>query len=383
MPKQERIKTKYPGVYYILGKSITSNKSERIYYIQYRKNGKLIEEKAGKQFQNAMSAAKASNIRSLKIDGYKLTNLEQRQKGQEINLSIRAKWTIERLWDEYLCRKISYKSIKTDENRFKNHIQPLLGNKEPHEITPGEIDSLILKLSKTLQPQTVKHVLVLLRKIINFGISKNLSKGLNFKIEMPKVNNLKTEDLTPEQISNLFDAIEADPNIDAGNMMKLALYTGMRRGEMFRLKWKDIDYQRGFINICDPKGGANQKIPLNDLAKKVFEVTFKNKSPYVFPGRNGKQRTDIKQPLNRIKKRAGLPDDFRPLHGLRHVYASMLASSGKVDLYTLQKLLTHKSPQMTQRYAHLRDSALKKASDLTGQLINEALESVKTNKKRE
>ena len=41
--------------------------------------------------------------------------------------------------------------------------------------------------------------------------------------------------------------------------------------------------------------------------------------------------------------------------GLRHVYASMLASSGQVDMYTLQKLLTHKSPAMTQRYAHLRD----------------------------
>ena len=51
----------------------------------------------------------------------------------------------------------------------------------------------------------------------------------------------------------------------------------------------------------------------------------------------------------------------------------MLASSGNVDLYTLQKLLTHKSPIMTQRYAHLRDEALKKASNLAGDLINEAV----------
>jgi len=54
-----------------------------------------------------------------------------------------------------------------------------------------------------------------------------------------------------------------------------------------------------------------------------------------------------------------LPDDSRPMHGLRHVYASMLASSGKVDMYVLQKFTTHKSPKMTQRYAHLRDDALK------------------------
>jgi hypothetical protein len=49
----------------------------------------------------------------------------------------------------------------------------------------------------------------------------------------------------------------------------------------------------------------------------------------------------------------------------------MLASSGEVDMYTLQKLLTHKSPLMTQRYAHLRDETLKKASELAGSMIEQ------------
>jgi integrase len=83
----------------------------------------------------------------------------------------------------------------------------------------------------------------------------------------------------------------------------------------------------------------------------------------------------IKQ-VNRIKERAGLPPEFRAMHGLRHVYASMLASSGKVDLYTLQRLLTHKSPTMTQRYAHLRDAALKDAANLAGELVETTLEGV-------
>ena len=61
------------------------------------------------------------------------------------------------------------------------------------------------------------------------------------------------------------------------------------------------------------------------------------------------------------------------MHGLRHTYASMLASSGKVDMYTLQKLLTHKSPVMTQRYAHLRDDTLKRASNLAGDIISKAV----------
>lgn len=70
--------------------------------------------------------------------------------------------------------------------------------------------------------------------------------------------------------------------------------------------------------------------------------------------------------MRRIKTKAGLPADFRPLHSLRHSFASYLASTGQVSMYELQKLLTHESPQMTQRYAHLHDDALRKASDVAG-----------------
>ena len=76
--------------------------------------------------------------------------------------------------------------------------------------------------------------------------------------------------------------------------------------------------------------------------------------------------------MNRIKNQAGLPKDFRALHGLRHFFASTLAFSG-VDLFTIQKLLTHQSPQMTVRYSHMRDQALRRASDLAGDLIGQAM----------
>ena len=72
----------------------------------------------------------------------------------------------------------------------------------------------------------------------------------------------------------------------------------------------------------------------------------------------------------RLKKNAGLPDDFRPLHGLSHAYGSFLISSGKVDLYTLQKLLTHSSLKMTQRYAHLADETLRNAAQLTKEMFH-------------
>ena len=152
--------------------------------------------------------------------------------------------------------------------------------------------------------------------------------------------------------------------------MKLALFLGMRRGELFWLKWEHIDFGNGFIKLVDPKGGKDQKIPLNDAARNVLMIHERTSSPYVFPGRGGKQRTDCKHAVATIKEKAGLPDDFRPLHGLRHVFASALASSGKVDMYTLQKLLTHKSSSMTQRYAHLRDEAMQKAAEVASDIFS-------------
>ncbi len=113
------------------------------------------------------------------------------------------------------------------------------------------------------------------------------------------------------------------------------------------------------------------QIPLNEAARGLLSNHIRTDSPYIFPGRNGNQRVNIAVPVRMIRDRAGLPKDFRPLHGLRHVFASALASSGKVDMYQLQRLLTHKSPIMTQRYAHLRDQALKQASGVASDIIGE------------
>jgi len=372
MPANTRHKTKYPGVFYVIGTAISTGKPEKIYYIRYRKDGKEVEEKAGRQFQNDMTPARAAQVRARKIAG-ELTNREQREEEERRKAAEQNQWTIDRLWTRYKFSNPHLKGLVQDENRYSNYIKPAFGDREPFSLDPFAVDSLRIKLAKKKQPGTVKNVLELLRRIINFGVKKNICSGPAFRIEMPKVNNQKTEDLTPEQLSNLLKAIEASTNRQAANLMKLALFTGLRRGEMFKLQWRHIDYDKGFIVIEDPKGGVDQKVPLNNAARTLLQKHPRSKrSPYVFPGRHGKQRTDIKHQVNDIKEKAGLPASFRALHGLRHVYASMLASSGQVDMYTLQKLLTHKSPLMTQRYAHLRDESLKKASALAGDIIQEA-----------
>ena len=111
MPAQERFKTDYPGVYYIMGTAIATGKPEKIYYIDYRKDGKRIQEKAGRQFQNDMTPAKANRIRASKIEGRELPNSDKRaaEKAAEeakkaADEAERNRWTIDKLWDLY-CEK--------------------------------------------------------------------------------------------------------------------------------------------------------------------------------------------------------------------------------------------------------------------------------------
>lgn len=266
------------------------------------------------------------------------------------------------------------KAIKIDKGRFEKHLKPSLGDKEPHRIIRLDVDRLRVNLSKKLKPQTVRHVLGLLKRIIHFGAKRQLCRALPFPIDAVKVDNRTTEDLTPNQLKSLLKAISESTDIEAANIMHMALFTGMRRGELFKLQWTDIDFDRGFITIRhDPKGGVSQKIPLNDQAREVLK-NHPATADHVFVRGDGKPFTDIRRRVNPIKEAAGIGANFRALHGLRHAFASMLASSGEVDMYTLQKLLTHKSPVMTQRYAHLRDDTLRKASTLAGNIIQQAAE---------
>ena len=378
----KRIKTNYPGVFFRESKRIGGRGLEKVYYIVFKKSGKTLEEKVGRQYVDAMTPAKASQIRSDRIEGRRLSRKEITKRENDKKLIEKNKWTISKLWQEY--KKVTtIKGIQSDENRFKNYLDTPFSNKEPHEIMPLDVDRLRINLLKTKKPGTVKNILELLRRIINFGEKRNLCEASKFTIKMPRVNNIKTEDLTSEQLSNLLNVLEKDPNVQIANLMKMALFTGMRRGEIFKLKWDDIDFERGFIHIRDPKGGPDQVIPLNKIVRDLLQKHQKTDSPLIFPNSNGIQRTDVRKSVNRIKTEAGLPKDFRALHGLRHVYASMLASSGKVDMYTLQKLLTHKHPQTTQRYAHLRDDTLKQASNIAGELIEQAANhKTKTSRKK-
>ena len=190
------------------------------------------------------------------------------------------------------------------DNRFKNHIHPTLGNKEPSKLVPLDVDRLRINLLKRRSPQTVKHVIGIVKRIAAFGQNKGLCQGLNFRPQMPNVDNKVTEDLTPDQLNRLLEAIDADENKIIASIMKMALSTGMRRGELFRLKWEDIDLHREFIRIVESKGGKAAEIPLNDATRNLLD-DIERTSEYVFPGENGGQRVTVQKASTRICNRAG------------------------------------------------------------------------------
>jgi integrase len=380
MASLTRYQTDKVGVFYILsrqkaknklaaGDNGSSEKPNKIYYIMYRLDGKKVEEKVGRESER-MTPAKAAKIREQRIHGVTLPNTERRRIRKEKARAEADCWTIGKLWGAYKENKPDFKGLVTDENRFQNYLHDF-AKLTPEEVTTQMVDSLRLRLTKSgKKAGTVKNVLELLRRIINFGVRKGhcaWQDPSRLHFEMPRLNNTKTEMLTQEERKRLIEAAKAAPNRKAGQLMLMAYYTGMRRSELFRLKWGHIDFENGFINIVGEnqegaKSNRDERIPLSPPVRELLQDVESGDSPYVFPGKDGVSRlTDINKQVNAIKKEAGLPKDFRPLHGLRHTFASVAVSNG-VPLSHVQKLLTHKDPTLTQRYAHLEDEALKRAA---------------------
>lgn len=372
MSTRQRHKTKYPGVIYRIPNGGYAGQAEKVFYAIYKQDGKVIEAKIGGQVQHGMTAAKASKIRAEYMTGARLTPQVQRDKDEAEKLAEEGKPTFQKLWVHFAEEMQENTSYKDDRSRWEKHLAPVFGDKTPDEIITLDLDRLKAKLKRDgLSPATTKHVLGLLRRIINFSVSRGRCPGIDpsrLHFEMPKINNETTEDLNPDELARLLQAIDESPNWMAAGLLRLAMFTGMRRGELLALKWESIDFERGFVRIIDPKGGKDASIPLNATARRILEELPRSNSEFLFPGRNG-HASDLKRPVSAIKKAAGLPADFRPCHGLRHFFASTLASSGQVDLHTLQRLLNHKSPSMTQRYSHLRDEALQRATNVMDSIM--------------
>jgi integrase len=160
------------------------------------------------------------------------------------------------------------------------------------------------------------------------------------------------EKILRQKIVELYPTREAE--------FDLALHTGMRRGEQYRLRWQDVDLRRGILTIPRSKHGETRYIQVNSVAKQAL-VTLSARGDavgYVCPGLQGPRNRDWRRWFEDVVSKTSITN-FR-WHDLRHTFASRLVMAG-VPLRAVQILLGHKRLETTLRYSHLGETHLREA----------------------
>ncbi|MDH1282623.1 site-specific integrase [Pseudomonas chengduensis] len=262
-----------------------------------------------------------------------------------------------------------------------------LMNKKLSELSQQELESMrVTWLSSGLKDATANRKLAALRG----ALSKAVEWGVIKEHPMTKLKPMRLDTrgrvryLSPEEESRLRSALELrEERIrkerDSANkwrkdrgkapltdlrtkafadhlkpMTIISLNTGIRRGELFNLTWRDIDTKLRSLTIAGEgsKSDQTRHIPLNTEALDTISSWYEqsSKDGLVFPSKTGSRMDNIKKSWDGLLKEAKI-DDFR-WHDLRHTFASKLAMKG-VALNTIRDLLGHADLKMTLRYAHL------------------------------
>jgi len=212
-----------------------------------------------------------------------------------------------------------------------------------------------------LSPGTVNRYFAALSTAFTVAV-----KELGWLQENP-LNNIKklkepkgrTRYLTPDEIERLLSASRESRNRLLYPFVLLALATGMRKNEIRRLRWRDLDHSAKQLVLHHTKNGEKRSVPLYEKAYEVLmqmhaqALAFAQESAiehdFIFPGRSDNP-LDVRSAWRKAAAEAKLVD-FR-IHDLRHTAASYLAMSG-ASLLDIAQILGHKTLDMVKRYAHL------------------------------
>ena len=373
---------RWPGVYQ--RECIKGGKADLSYYISFKDGPKKVWEKVGMKSEGITPqvAADTRHDRTVRArHGEKAITAKQIKKQK-----ILTNRHLDDIADAYFKQRGgSSQAAKYDRYRYDKHVKPVIGQRPVASLTPLDMQRIKNNMAGKAAA-TVWGALEMVRRIANYGKKVGLTPGLKFKIEMPKRDNEVVQFLTPDQAARLLNVLDEWPAQDVARMLKLAMYSGMRRGEIFKLQDRDLDFDNGLIILRKPKGGRTVSIPMNPIARQILKDQIKwraehknekrRESPYLFPNHKGDRRVDATAP-DRIKQKAELPKEFRIFHGLRHHFGVTLANSGEFDLNMIGELLTHKSPEMTKRYAQYLPDSLKKAGNRAAELLQQHVADVK------
>jgi integrase len=163
------------------------------------------------------------------------------------------------------------------------------------------------------------------------------------------------------------EPLPADPFQVAA--IRLLMLTGARRNEILKLRWDEVDLERGILTLGDSKTGRSVR-PIGAPAVQLL-ASLPRLGEHVLPGRTGEKPIEgLRRLWDAVRHEAELPEVR--LHDLRHTMASVAAGEGQ-SLLIIGKVLGHKRAATTQRYAHLADDPVKAAADKTAGTISALL----------
>lgn len=256
---------------------------------------------------------------------------------------------MDRYEQEHVARKLRHRGLKG----YMKNLRGFFGDRTLADITPKLIVAYKNKrYADGMAPATINRELANLKKAFNLAMREWEWCHQNpvTRVSMEKENNKRDRWLSHEEESRLVSGC-APWLLD---LVTFALHTGMRMGEILELTWRGVDVSRRTVTVLRSKNGERRTIPVNETVLRVLKEKAKVRSlasDRVFcskaftPLESGHLRRAFRLALSKAKI-----EEFH-FHDLRHTFATRLVQAG-IDLYKVQQLLGHKSPIMTQRYAH-------------------------------
>jgi integrase len=221
----------------------------------------------------------------------------------------------------------------------------------------GDVQRHIAKRLTEVRPASVNRELASLKRTYNVAIADGLLETNPVRqVKLLQENNARVRYLTDVEEVRL----RAEMRETHWVVVALALNTGLRRGELFALRWDDVDCATNVLTILRTKSGRTRHVPMNAAVRAILgALESRGRSPYVLPSANGARPRDAHNFVGRVfapaLKGAGI-EDFR-WHDLRHTFASRLVMQG-VDLRSVQEFLGHTDIKMILRYSHLSPAHL-------------------------
>ncbi len=271
------------------------------------------------------------------------------------------KTTFYELCDQYWEKKgkrLRMKGLDSMIRAWKDHF----GDEPVKDFTEAAVEDFLTSYvdDRGLSPTTRNRHIAQLKAMFNWAISHKPIMSDPPLITHNPASKLKKVDEEPYRRERFLTVIEIQRLLEVCHQrfrpfVMTGLHTGMRPGELFELRWKDVRFESGLIYVHRSKVGKAGYVPMNDSLRSVLkELPSRFKRDYVFPSpKTGSRLDNIRKQFISTVLRANIesPEEVSP-YTLRHTFASHLVMAG-VDLKTIAELLGHSSTRMTERYAHL------------------------------